>query len=117
MVNVNGVKRSKTEENLAQPSSATGLSMATKKNSHSRPRKKFDMVPCNIPRCKNCGTIFHDGNSMATECRFHRVPPQSYEVKYAKEKMILKLVVLCLITSTPGNYSFLMFSFFKLKIQ
>lgn len=80
MANVNRGKRPNTKDHYQQSEYDTGVSVGTDEDQPQPRKKRFDLVPCSIPRCKNCGTNFHDEDLMATECTFHRVPPQSYQV-------------------------------------
>lgn len=81
MKHVNPAKRPIQNDHYDQPRNDSGISLAPSGKDQLSPRKKrFFTAPCNIPSCKNCGTVFHHKELMATDCRFHRLPPQSYEV-------------------------------------
>lgn len=73
-------KRPKQDEHYSEQDHDSGVSFASGVSDQPRPRKRFHTVRSKIPCCKNCGIVFHEQNLLATECRFHRVQPQSYEV-------------------------------------
>ena len=80
MVNVNRGKRQNTEDHYQQPDSDPGVSVGTHEDQRQPRKKRFELVPCSVPRCKKCDTVFLSKESMMTECRFHLAPPQNYQV-------------------------------------
>ena len=74
MQDINRVKRQRVEDSHESLRETRGNKQASVR------KQRFSLVPSNLACCKNCGMLFEDGKQMATECRFHRTPPQSYEV-------------------------------------
>ena len=80
IVNVSRVKRPNSTDHNHQPENDSCESVGTSEDQPQPRKKRFELVPCSVPRCKNCDTVFLNEDLMTTECSFHRVPPQNYQV-------------------------------------
>ena len=74
MQDINRAKRQRVEDSQEHITEQHGNKQANVR------KQRFSLVPSNLACCKNCGMLFEDRKQVATECRFHRAPPQSYEV-------------------------------------